>query len=92
MSSNSFDKYLIFCENLRREHPSYLVLQFWEWLNTRSTEITVTSASPQYSYNTANQNQESYDPTTSQNQDFSEENSRKESKKEITGGQNKRVY
>ena len=30
MSSNSFDEYLFFCENLRREHPSYLVPQFCE--------------------------------------------------------------
>ena len=54
------------------------------------------------SYNSANQNQkcyifscqnkESYDTTTSQNQDFSEEKRRKESKKGITGVQNKRVY
>ena len=43
MSSNSFDEYLIFCENLRRENPSHLVPQFWEWLNTRGTEISVTS-------------------------------------------------
>ena len=60
MSSNSFDESLIFCENLRREHPSYLVPQFWEWLNTRSTEIFVTSGLPQCSYKSANQNQESY--------------------------------
>ena len=54
------DKYLIFCENLRREHPFYLVPQFWEWLNTRSAEISVTSECPQCSYNPANKNQESY--------------------------------
>ena len=60
MSSNSFDAYFIFCENLRKEHTSYLVPQFWEWLNTRSTEISVTSGRPQCSYNSANQNQESY--------------------------------
>ena len=41
--ANSFDEYLIFCENLRRENPSHPVPQFWEWLNTRSTEISVTS-------------------------------------------------
>ena len=97
MSSNSLEEYLTFCENLIKEHTSYLVPQFWEWLNTRSTEIFVTSGRPQCSYNSANQNQESYtsfsqnqekNPTTSQNQDFSE--SKKE--KEITGVQNKRVY
>ena len=54
MSSNSLDEYLSFCENLRREHPSFLVPQFWEWLNTRSTEISVTSGLPQCSYNSAN--------------------------------------
>ena len=54
ISSNSFDEYLIFCENLRRENPSYLVPQFWEWLNTRSTEIYVTLGCPQCSYNCAN--------------------------------------
>ena len=78
MSSNSFDEYLFFCENLRKEHPCYLVPQFWKWLNTRSTEISVTSGRPQYSYNSANQKQESYDPTTSQNEDFSEENRKKQ--------------
>ena len=60
MSSNSFDKYLRFCENLRREHPFCLIPQFWEWLNTRSTEISVTSGCPQCSYNPANKNQECY--------------------------------
>ena len=56
MNSNSFHEYLIFCQNLRTEHPSYLVTQFWEWLNTRSTEISVTSGRPRCSYNSANQN------------------------------------
>ena len=54
ISSNSFDEYLIFCENLRRENPSYLAPQFWEWLNTRSTEISVTSGRPHCSYNCVN--------------------------------------
>ena len=54
ISSNSFDEYLFFCENLRRENPSYLVPQFWEWLNTRSTEIYATLGCPQCSYNCAN--------------------------------------
>ena len=69
MISNSFDEYLIFCENLRREHPCYLVPQFCEWLNTKSTEISVRSGRPQCSYNSASQNQESY-ISFSQNKKF----------------------
>ena len=44
MSSNSFDEYLFFGENLRREHPSYLVPQFWEW----SFECTFESLSSSF--------------------------------------------
>ena len=60
MRLNSFDEYLVFCKNLRRENPLYLAPKFQEWLNTRSKEISVISGRPHCSYNSAHQNQESY--------------------------------
>ena len=83
MSSNVFDEYLIFWEFKNRTFVLATTTVLGVVEHKKYRDLCV-SGRPQCNYNSTNQNQEksqsqeSYDPTTSQNQDFSEENRRKE--------------